>query len=506
MIVAQEPSKSGVYAETLTCDHGDGCCVSVLSMKLRVRIHQQTSRVELPSEEPSVTQLRELIKETLLSSHGLGADTEFSLSLGGSELLSADSEQTLASCGVVSGDLICVLLPAAAASNPTTTTSTSRTAHSQQINSGTSSQVPDQLMIQQPSSGGGSAAPTSPTQTCDMQESEPAALVWEPMLCSEAEDGQAPLSLDLLYHTARIASPNDAVMVAAHLLMLETGFTPQGCEVRPGEMPAGWRSAGGVYRLQYGHPLSGSSLASVVAVSMGPLLVINATLKVTETVDAVRKLQLNACSYVTDDWPGESAAAALKDLKKMSRIFKDQLAYPLIAAAREAMDLPVAFGLPALPPELLLRVLRLLDVRSLVRLSAVSRHLNAAAADSTLWRHLYRRDFKDQDGSRSRDTDWKELYRKTHKSRSELRRAIRHRSLPPFPDRDIFTPMPRPLFPPLPGIIGGEYDQRLNLPHGLLPRPRYDPIGPVADPAGRPRSGYRRPAGGRPADIRRGFI
>jgi len=66
--------------------------------------------------------------------------------------------------------------------------------------------------------------------------------------------------------------------------------------------------------------------------------------------------------------------------------------------------------------------------------------------------------------------------------------------------------MPRPLFPPLPGIIGGEYDQRLNIPHGLLPRPRYDPIGPIADPAGRPRFGYRRPAGGRPADIRRGFI
>ena len=124
-----------------------------------------------------MTQLRELIKETLLSSHGLrsdlrhvslstacvddlihvrlsplSADTEFGLSLGGSELLS-DSEQTLASCGVVSGDLICVLLPAAAASNPTTaasnpttaasnpTTATTRTTQSQQINSGTTSQV-----------------------------------------------------------------------------------------------------------------------------------------------------------------------------------------------------------------------------------------------------------------------------------------------------------------------------------------------------------------------------
>lgn len=53
----------------------------------------------------------------------------------------------------------------------------------------------------------------------------------------------------------------------------------------------------------------------------------------------------------------------------------------------------MAFGLSALPPELLLLVLRLLDVISVVRLSAVCRHLNAAAADAALWRHLVRRDF-----------------------------------------------------------------------------------------------------------------
>lgn len=57
------------------------------------------------------------------------------------------------------------------------------------------------------------------------------------------------------------------------------------------------------------------------------------------------------------------------------------------------MALPVAFGLAALPPELLLRVLRLLDVTSVVRLSSVCRHFNVATADSTLWRHLFRRDF-----------------------------------------------------------------------------------------------------------------
>lgn len=99
-----------------------------------------------------------------------------------------------------------------------------------------------------------------------------------------------------------------------------------------------------------------------------------------------------------------------------------------------------------------------------------------------------------------------QLYKKSHKSRSERHRAARHFHLPPFPFRDIITPVPRPLFPTLPGIIGGEYDQWPNLPHGLLPRPRYDPIGPMADPAGRHRSDLRRATGGRATDVRRGFI
>uniref|UniRef100_A0A3Q0RTN7 F-box protein 7 n=1 Tax=Amphilophus citrinellus TaxID=61819 RepID=A0A3Q0RTN7_AMPCI len=450
-------------------------------MKLRVRINRQTSRVELLGEDPSLKELRDHIKETLLRSHGLSSDTEFGLSLNGSELLT-DGAQTLASCGIVSGDLICIHLPQSEAAAVASTTSAPSTS---------STHTP---------SGVSPAVLTESQESCETSDSEPSAAVWEPMLCSEAEDGQAPHSLEVLYHTAQATNPNDAIMVAGHLLMLETGFIPQGSELKPGEMPAGWRCAGGVYRLQYTHPLCESSLASVVAVCMGPMLVINTTLKVTETVDTVRKLCLNASSYVTNEWPGGSAAAAFKELSKLSRLFKDQLAYPLIATAREAMALPVAFGLPALPPELLLRVLRLLDVRSVVRLSAVSRHFNAATADSSLWRHLYRRDF----------SGGKRVYKNHYKNRKSAHPfsfpRYHPRYLPPFHDRDIFRPLPFPHFPP--GIIGGEHDQRPTLPHGLLPRPRHDPIGPLAEPHRRPPDDFHRirPAGGRPADVRRGFI
>lgn len=142
----------------------------VPSMKLRVRINRQTSRVELPGGEPTLQELSDLIKQTL-SSYGLrsglkmdlsqlsvnwsslfsfvhlfplSTDTEFSLSLNGSELLS-DSGQTLSSCGIVSGDLICVLLPhpppVATATPEMTTSSASRTTNFQQTSGTTTCQV-----------------------------------------------------------------------------------------------------------------------------------------------------------------------------------------------------------------------------------------------------------------------------------------------------------------------------------------------------------------------------
>ncbi|KAM4614722.1 F-box only protein 7 isoform 1-T2 [Polymixia lowei] len=484
-------------------------------MKLRVRINKHTTRVELEGE-PTLTDLNVQIQEILLPSHGFSPDTEFTLSLNGREPLS-DAGQTLSSCGIVSGDLICVILPQSLTVPTASPSSTNQVSSCSNLGS-TASQRYQQDQTKQ-----GAAMPSNEPSTSNLatggaeqkkevdtvEDEGTGSYTWEPMLCSEAEEGKVPLSLEVLYHGAQSTCPSDSLMVAIHLLMVETGFIPQGSEIKSGEMPNGWR-AGGVYKLQYSHPLCENSLTMVVAVSMGPMLVINATLKMNETVDTVRKLSLTPSSYVTDEWAGESAAAVFKDLGKLSRVYKDQLVYPLIAAAREAMALPAVFGLCALPPELLLRVLRLLDVHSLVALSSVNRHFHSTTADSTLWRHLYHRDFRAQDSTRPRDTDWKEFYKRKYKLRNDCRRMPRPQSLPPmYPiPCNPFHPVPFPLYPP--GIIGGEYDQRPNIPHGLLPRPRYDPIGPL--PGEEPRGGGligrrgSRPMGNRPADIRRGFI
>ncbi|XP_055769145.1 F-box only protein 7-like isoform X2 [Salvelinus fontinalis] len=510
-------------------------------MKLRVRINKQTSRVKLEGEEPTLTELNVQIREILLPSHGLSPDTEFTLSLNGADVLS-DSGQTLSSCGIVSGDLVCVILPPSVAVPSTASTpcaapapsarqavpsgspasSAAFAASARQAPSNSSSSTGLYQAVHPPAKRSSEASSTSskgaePQQEVvreEEQEGEAGRWVWEPMLCGEAEGGKVPHSLEVLYHQAQSSSTCDALMVAVHLLMVETGFLCQGSEGRPGEMPAGWRAPGGLYRLQYAHPLCDDSLAMVLAVPMGPVLVINATLKTNQQVETVRKLSLKPSTYVTDQWTGDSAAAVYTELRKLSRVFKDQLVYPLIASAREAMALPAVFGLPVLPPELLLRVLRLLDVSSLLALSSVNRHLHQTTADPALWRHLYRRDFRDcQDHSRARDTQWRELYKKKYKWRREAASYPRHtpRYHPVPPPIYPLHPLPNnpfPFYPP--GIIGGEYDQRPGIPGGILPRPRYDPIGPLPghDPTAGGLIGRRglRPTGNRPADIRRGFI
>ncbi|TWW64395.1 F-box only protein 7 isoform X2 [Takifugu flavidus] len=463
-------------------------------MKLRVQVQGQNTRLELQGEEPSLTELTLLIRETVLPSVGLSAETEISLSLNGSEPLE-DTGQTLASCGIVSGDLIRVALIRAALM--------AADAPDRADDGGGRSEEQAVAMATNQASGASADSDQAPG---------PAASCWEPMLCSETDEGQAPWSLELLYHAAQVSGPGDALVVAANLLMIETGFSPQDSQLKPAEMPAGWRCGGGVYKLQYSHRLCGDSVVVMVAVSMGSALIINGLLEVNQSADSVCKLCVDPSSYVTEAWPGDSAAAAFKELNKLSRVFKDQVAYPLITAARHAMALPVAFGLTALPPELLLRVFRLLDARSVVMLSAVCRHFGAITRDTALWRHLYCRDFRDSHAGRSRDTDWKELYRRSYKSRSAVRRSHECFLPPLYPNpRGVFTPPT--FFPPVPGIIGGEYDQRPNfpfgpLPQGILPRPRYDPMSPFPDLDRQPPtiSGRSWQPGGGGANIRRGFI
>ncbi|KAK3558225.1 hypothetical protein QTP86_013977, partial [Hemibagrus guttatus] len=255
---------------------------------------------------------------------------------------------------------------------------------------------------------------THQTEESDMErgkaeEKAVGLFIPKPMLCCEVEEGKVPHSLEMLYQTAQCNSASDCLLLVAHVLLLETGFLPQGC-VRDGEMPSGWCTEGVLYRLQYSHPLCENSLVRVVAMLRGQTLVINATLKTTNAVELSWKLALKPDAYVTKEWAGGNAGVVYRDLQKLSLVLKDQLAYPLIATAREALGLPALFGLAVLPPELLLRIMRLLDVPSIGKLSKVCRRLHSVTQDASLWKHFVYRDFRVnfQADTEHRGTDWKE--------------------------------------------------------------------------------------------------
>lgn len=524
-------------------------------MKLRVRLQKRTWPLEMPIEEPTLGQLRAHLSQALLPTWGYSSDTRFAITLNNKDALTGD-EETLASYGIVSGDLICLILEDAIPA-PNLPSSTDSEHSSLQNNDQPSLATPSsQSSIQderRTDSFQGEAAQSDvwndgsmpgPSQNVEAESIEDIVdtdedtgfYPSEPMLCSESEEGQVPHSLETLYQSADCSSPGDALIVCIHLLMLESGYIPQGTETKAISMPENWKS-GGVYKLQYTHPLCEGGFAALTCVPLGNLVVINATLKINSEIRSVKRLQLLPESFICKEEQGENVANIYKDLQKLSRLFKDQLVYPLLAFTRQALNLPDVFGLVVLPLELKLRIFRLLDVRSVLSLSAVCRDLFIASNDQLLWRCLYLRDFRD--GTvRVRDTDWKELYKKKHKQRKEAQRIRHMMFLPPSsPHPNPFYPNPfhpRP-FPPSsllpPGIIGGEFDERLTLPYvgnpinSLIPgpgaapgqfpplRPRFDPIGPLPGPnpilpgRGGPNDRFPfRPNRGRPTDSRLPFM
>ncbi|XP_067165123.1 F-box only protein 7 isoform X3 [Apteryx mantelli] len=470
-------------------------------MKLRVRLQKRTAPLEVQGAEPTLGELRAQLRQALLPAWGCSIDTQFSITLNNKDALTED-QKTLASYGIVSGDLICLLLEEANA-KPSLPRPSSSTPPPLQNSHEPSTSIPNKSQASSPKEERQNGLPDNQKAHAEVQKNDDTArsslefasgLVSEdvdleegtgsypsePMLCSEAADGEIPHSLEMLYHSAECTSATDALIVLVHLLMMETGYVPQGTEAKAVSMPEKWRGSG-VYKLQYTHPLCEEGAAGLTCVPLGDLVVINGTLKINKEIKGVKRIQLLPASFVCFQEP-EKVAGVYKDLQKLSRLFKDQLVYSLLAAARQD---PIA---------------------------------------------------------RPRDTDWKELYKKKLKQKKDALRWRHTMFLPPTPHPIPFHPNPfypnpfppnpfpsNPIYPPM--IIGGEYAERPTLPYAgdpinsLIPgpgeapgqfppfRPHFDPIGslPGANPTLPGRAGPNdrfppRPSRGRPMDIRRAFI
>ncbi|XP_008108813.1 F-box only protein 7 isoform X2 [Anolis carolinensis] len=454
-------------------------------MKLRVRARKRTAPLELPEAEPTLGDLRAHLGQALLPSWGYSSETKFEITLNNKDSLVGDQD-TLASFGIVSGDLICLILEDDAAlrlSSPSSSSlpssqsnhgsSISAVSHSHPRNEDNklhNGHIEDHKIQCDNQMSDNMAGPSQEFTSeggpddLDLQEAT-GSFPSEPMLCCEATDGQVPHSLQTLYHSAECTNANDALIVSIHLIMMETGYVPQGTEAKASSMPENWRNKG-VYKLLYTHPLCENGFAVLTCVPLGNLIVVNAMLKITSDIKSVKRLQLLPTSFICFQ-DSANVVGVYKDLQKLSRLFKDRLVYPLLAAARQD---PVA---------------------------------------------------------RSRDTDWKELYKKKMKQKRDALRWRHMMFLPPPPLPIPLHPNPlypnpfppNPLYPPM--IIGGEMDERPTPPyigdpiHSLFPAsteflPGEYPLGSHLDPFG----SFQNPnptlpgrtSRGRPIDSRRAFI
>ncbi|XP_053574939.1 F-box only protein 7 [Bombina bombina] len=503
-------------------------------MRLRVRVRKQTHRLELEEEKPTLGDLRKKLSTSFLPSLGYSMEETFIISLNGRDPLTEDPDM-LESCGIIPGDLIVVLvsdsqsptaptLPhssllegnqnmSAAPDGPgqsSSTTGVDQNPQTENVGAGTQSTI----------KVGVSVSDTNPALEMPTDDDDIKAVrsPWEPMLCSEAVDGKIPHSLETLYCTAGCICANDALIVVIHLLMLETGYLQQGADAKIMCMPEAWRS-GGVYKLHYTHPLCNENSVTLTCVPLGKFIVVNATLKVNSEVKNGMRLQLSTDSYISFD-KQDNVASVYKDLQRLSRQFKDQLVYPLLATTRQVLNLPDTFGLIVLPLELKLRIFRLLDVRSILSLSASCRDLWTDSKDPFLWRFLYKRDFKDPIPG-SAVMDWKSLYQKRYKQKLDI---LRMRQRIPLPETAYPLPYhinpyyPTDPYPYPPGIIGGEYDQRPILPifrdpgternfgYPNLFHPHFDHVRPLVENNPLSSRNGVRPTRSRGHDIHRAFI
>ena len=285
-------------------------------------------------------------------------------------------------------------------------------------------------------------------------------------------------------------SPNNSIDIIAltlHGFMIELGFQ---VEDRT-EVPSDWKSLAG-YSTKYWYLPRKEATIVLSVTSMGPLIKVHGINKGTK--------DLYTASILYSNFIRETGA--LKNPAQLARQFKNEVGLPLLKSVR--IELGLSMGLANFAPEILLLIMKYLDVKSLLSLSRTSSQFHSLSKEENLWKYYSSRDFGDKISNTEGRGNWRSRYSdEWKKEREERRRRINPE--PRLPMRGgVFPHVPFPDFStdpgapaPFPGMVGGDYDRfpmggRGNplYPNLGLPRPRFDPPGPNfpgRDPFGRGR-------------------
>ncbi|XP_005098884.1 F-box only protein 7 isoform X2 [Aplysia californica] len=469
-------------------------------MKLKVKWDHQSRVVDLGDRGVAVVTLGEL--KQIVASEFQAEDQDFQLSLNKRDALQGE-DQVLLEFGMVSGDLVHVI----GASVPEAAIEAAAITRQQPVDSRTSSSSSQAFFsASTEGSAASSASPSAASQSLEVEggssdlshresemdfseaddvekellqakigQAEINRYLKEPLVVRESTGSQVPISLSQLYQSAGCTLSTDALWVAVHCLMLESGFTCRQSPVNTGSMPDNWKRPG-YYRCEYTYQVATdvSAPCSVTGVTLGSTIAVNGVAQ-TESGFNTETFHLTSSHFVrglSSDVP-----TVFRALDKLSLVIKDKICLPLTNEVVTAAGYRERQGLLALPWEVQLRVLSCLDARSLCRLGQTCHELCTVYKDKIIWRRLHLMHFGEPTNS-SLSQDWFQLYRDnfiTRKRREEEIRRHQHLIDPMWPHTGLIGSRPFAPLAPFPHVIGGDYDLNPEFASGI-----HHPMGRLA--------------------------
>lgn len=298
----------------------------------------------------------------------------------------------------------------------------------------------------------------------------------------ESSGSAVPIPLSQLFHSAKCVSGSDAVWVAVHCLMLESGFyCDQSCDTSTC-MPDNWKRPG-YYRSEFSYTLAPGLSAGccVTGVTLGSTVAVHGvTVKKEESDESFTTdtVHLQSSQYIRG--METDVANTYRALDRLSLLIKDKICLPLINELATSAGYREKQGLLAMPREVLLRICSCLDAQSLCHLGQTCGEMGDMYRDRVLWRRMFMVFFPEPTNC-SLSQDWFQMYKektlifKHRQEEMRQQRAFMNRPdgmwMPPgmFPYGPHPGMMP-PNFPPM-HMIGGEHDLNPEFAAGL-PRPR----------------------------------
>lgn len=485
-------------------------------MKLRAVLNKRREVLELSGDAITLSHCRQAVQRKF----GL-RENSFNLSLNGKDILENDSV-LLRDLGIVNGDLIHVLLnndeeeitsdnlSAPGSSRSTVHSTPTPSFHSTEPVAGPSQvrsvlsahgKQHDEQSKEKTREAGTENVQHRPGSFSSVSSAGSVSSVRSLVLCREG----IPPMLEDLYRATGVGTIHQAAWVVIRVLMLETGFicgleepTDMGKveKLNRDEPSKAWKT-GGVVKVMYTHSSCPGLTCSLTSTSLGPYMMLHGHTNSVAKSD-IYQCKLQPTDFVRGnvDLKTSGALSVYYNLHRLSRLFKDQVAYPLLSFMRAALGLPQLCGFMAVPAEVKLMILGNLPVQSIINVSCACRELRSLSSESTLWQHLVLRDFDANVKEQTRS--WKATYIHLYKQRKTQEQMRMQVMVPPhgiYPsDYGLGAQRYRgDTFPP--GIIGGHRDLFPNLPFmpgginptpGIspgtgFPRPRFDPFGPLPD-------------------------